>query len=198
MNSPKDNKSNIDKLFADLIKAQETSSKNHPSTELWNPEKTGDMDLKIDREGRWIHEGREIKRQEIVKLFSTILKFEQGHYFLVTPVEKWQIQVDIAPFFIIDATREIRASEQAISLTTTTDDVIVISKDNPLIMDEEITQGETLPLVRVRKNLMGLISRTIFYQLIEWSDLVSLSNGEKCLLLNSMGEAFSLGKFKEE
>ena len=64
-------------------------------------------------------------------------------------------------------------------------------------MDEEITQGETLPMVRVRKNLMGLISRTIFYQLIEWSDVVSLSNGEKCLLLNSMGQAFSLGKFKE-
>ena len=197
MTSPKDNKSNIDELFADLIRAQETSLKNHPSTELWNPKKTGDMDLKIDREGRWIHEGGEIKRQEIVKLFSAILKFEQGHYFLVTPVEKWQIHVEIAPFFIIDATRDIRATEQAISLTTSTDDVIVISKDNPLIMDEEITQGETLPLVRVRKNLMGLISRTIFYQLIEWSDVVSLTNGEKCLLLNSMGQAFSLGKFKE-
>ena len=61
--------SHLEKLFADLLEAQKKSSKNKPSTDQWNPDKSGDMDLFIDREGRWIHEGREIKRAKIVKLF---------------------------------------------------------------------------------------------------------------------------------
>ena len=63
------------------------------------------MDMIIDREGRWIHEGGEIKRPAMVKLFASILVYEEGDYFLITPVEKWRIQVEVAPLFVIAAER---------------------------------------------------------------------------------------------
>ena len=186
--------SHLEKIFADLIEAQKQSSKNQPSIHQWNPKKTGDMDLLIDRDGRWIHEGREIKRSKIVKLFSTILKLEQGNYFLVSPVEKWQIRVAIAPFFIIDATRELRDAQQAITLKTSTDDIVVISNENPLLVDKTVVEGESTLLVKVRDNLMGFFSRSIYYQLIDWGTLITEPNGQEILTLESMGEAFSLGQ----
>lgn len=188
--------SHLEKLFADLLEAQKKSSKNKPSTDQWNPDKSGDMDLFIDREGRWIHEGREIKRAKIVKLFSTILKFEKGEYFLVSPVEKWKIQVSIAPFFVIDATREIRDTKQAITLKTSTDDIVVISSENPLLVDKSIVEGESTLLVKVRDNLMGFLSRPIYYQLIDWGQLVSQPNGGETLAIESMGKVFSLGEIQ--
>lgn len=194
MTSSEDSTGHLEKLFADLIEAQKESSKKHPPTDQWNPEKSGDMDLIIDREGRWIHEGREIKRAEIVKLFSTILKFEKGEYFLVSPSEKWKIQVTIAPFFIIDATREIRNTKQAITLKTSTDDIVVISSENPLLVDKSIVEGESTLLVKVRDNLMGFLSRPIYYQLIDWGQLISQPNGQQALAIESMGKVFSLGE----
>ena len=186
--------SHLEKIFADLLEAQKESSKNHPSIHQWNPKKTGDMDLLIDRDGRWIHEGREIKRSKIVKLFSTILKLEQGNYFLVSPVEKWQIRVAIAPFFIIDATRELRDARQAITLKTSTDDIVVVSNENPLLVDKTVVEGESTLLVKVRDNLMGFFSRSIYYQLIDWGALITQPDGQEILILESMGEAFSLGQ----
>ena len=194
MTFSEDASGHIDKIFADLLEAQKQSSKNHPSIHRWNPIKTGDMDLLIDRDGRWIHEGREIKRSKIVKLFSTILTFEQGNYFLVSPVEKWQIRVAIAPFFIIDATRELRDARQAITLKTSTDDIILISNENPLLVDKTVVEGESTLLVKVRDNLMGFFSRSIYYQLIDWGKLITQSDGQEILTLESMGEAFSLGQ----
>lgn len=189
---------NLDQLFSDLVSSQKQSTAKSSPTHLWNPVKSGDMDLVIDREGRWIHEGREIKRPEIVKLFSTILKLEEGEYFLVTPVEKWQIQVDIAPFFIIEARREIRGSGQAIMLTTSTDNLILLSQENPIRIDQRIAEGEAVPLVKVRDDLTGLISRSVYYQLIDWCELVSVADGYKSLALNSMGVTFNLGQFESD
>ena len=66
----------LDKLFSDLLSLEAFTNKKIPPVHLWNPELSGDMDLVIDREGRWIHEGGEIKRPALVKLFSSILKKE--------------------------------------------------------------------------------------------------------------------------
>ena len=79
----------LESLFADLLASQDKSSASLPPVHLWKPQLSGDMDMVIDREGRWIHEGGEIKRPAMVKLFASILVFEEGDYFLVTPVEKW-------------------------------------------------------------------------------------------------------------
>ena len=61
----------------------------------WNPSNCGFVDIAIDRDGRWFHEGSEIKRVELVSLFAGLLRREDdGAYYLVTPVEK--VEVDVA------------------------------------------------------------------------------------------------------
>ena len=179
----------LDDLFADLLARQEKDSVKLPPVHLWDPPKSGDMDLVVDREGRWIHEGGEIRRERLGKLFSTILKREGGHYFLVTPVEKWQIKVDFAPFYIIAASREKRDSQQAISLTTSTGETIVISAENPLWVDDSKGPDHPTPLITVRDNLPGLLSRTVFYQLVEWGQ----PSEDGGLYIESMGRQFLLG-----
>ena len=73
-----------------------------PPVHLWNPPFCGDLDMRIARDGRWFYEGSPITRPAMVRLFSTILKREGEEYFLVTPVEKYRIAVDDAPFVAVD------------------------------------------------------------------------------------------------
>ena len=57
------------------------------------------FDIRIANDGRWFHEGDEIRRIEMVKLFASVLMLDEtGDYWLVTPVEKGRIIVDDAPF----------------------------------------------------------------------------------------------------
>ena len=184
-----------EQLFADLFQYANQYSDQLPPVHLWNPEKSGDMDLRIDREGRWLHESSEIKKPAIVKLFSSLLKLEENTYYLVTPNEKWQIQVDIAPLYIIDAKTITREGIQAICLSTTTDEHILLGKDHPLIMRE--FNGAELPIVTVRNGLNGLISRSVFYQLVDWGQSKSLGNGLSELILESLNCQFSLGKYRQ-
>jgi len=184
-----DGTGSLDNLFADLLALQKDSSASLPPVHLWNPPKSGDMDMLIDREGRWIHEGGEIKRERLVKLFSTILKREGNDYFLVTPVEKWKIRVDFAPFYIVAATMNNRDSQQAISLSASTGESLVLSADNPLWVDYPQDSDQPIPLVTVRNNLPGLLSRSVFYQLIEWGQPAE----DGGLYIDSMGQRFLLG-----
>ena len=76
--------------------------KGPPPVHLWNPPYCGEMDLRIARDGSWIHEGTPIGREAMVRLFASILKKEEGRFYLVTPVEKLGITVEDAPFIAVD------------------------------------------------------------------------------------------------
>ena len=59
------------------------------------------FDIRIANDGRWFHEGDEIRRIEMVKLFASVLMLDEtGDYWLVTPVEKGRITVDDVPFIV--------------------------------------------------------------------------------------------------
>lgn len=180
-------------LFADLIALQSDAATKLPPVHLWNPKDSGDMDIRIDREGRWIHDGGEIKRPAMVKLFSSILKFENNEYFLVTPVEKWKINVEVAPFFITQVTRDIRDDHQAISCTTLNDETIILSGDHPLIIKYESKSDQPTPLVKIRGDLWALVSRSAFYQLVAWGE-ASSGGEDNGVYVSSMGHQFLLGK----
>ncbi len=72
---------------------------------LWNPPFCGDLDMRIAADGTWFYMGTPIGRPALVRLFSTILKRENGKHFLVTPVEKVGIRVDDAPFLAVEMVR---------------------------------------------------------------------------------------------
>ena len=69
---------------------------------LWDPPYCGDLDIRIARDGMWWYLGTPIGRKELVHLFASVLKLEDGRHYLVTPVEKIGITVDDAPFVAVD------------------------------------------------------------------------------------------------
>ena len=76
------------------------STAKQPPVEQWNPELSGDIDIVIRADGSWWHEGRAFERQDLVRLFASILRHESPDYFVLTPVEKWRIQVEDRPFVV--------------------------------------------------------------------------------------------------
>ena len=82
--------SEIDRLFDTLLSLQK--QKRLAPIQEWQPTKRGVVDIRIDRNGRWYHEGDLIKRQPLVDLFATILRKQGSEYFLVTPVEEMAIR----------------------------------------------------------------------------------------------------------
>ncbi|MCV6603755.1 MAG: DUF1285 domain-containing protein [Porticoccaceae bacterium] len=149
------------------------------------------MDLLIKRDGSWVHEGSPIRRPELVKLFSSVLKREGDDYYLVTPVEKLRIRVECAPFLVINVERQQQSSEAALCFTTNTGDQVVAGPDNPIWMEPSELGDGLLPCIRVRANLPGLISRAVYYQLAEWAE-PGETDGRHCSGVFSMGAFFPL------
>ena len=66
------------------------------------PHKLEEFDIHIASDGRWFHQGGEIKRMGIIKLFASVLSLDNnGKYWLTTPAEKGEITVEDAPFIIV-------------------------------------------------------------------------------------------------
>jgi hypothetical protein len=63
-------------------------------------------------------------------------------------------------------------------------------------MEYRADSEEPIPLVTVRDNLPGLLSRSVFYQLVEWAQDGAQSDFQmdnSALRIESMGEQFLLG-----
>ena len=56
--------------------------------EKWNPELCEGAEFKIDGNAHWYYNNSKIERASMVKLFSKLIKWEEGKYYAVTPVEK--------------------------------------------------------------------------------------------------------------
>ncbi|MDJ1006685.1 MAG: DUF1285 domain-containing protein [Paracoccaceae bacterium] len=136
-----------------------------PPVHLWNPPFCGDLDMVIKRDGTWFYEGTPIGRKELVRLFSTILKIEDGAYFLVTPVEKVGITVEDAPFVAVDF--EVSGSDQTLTFETNVRDRTIAGTDNPIRVVRDPETGEPAPYVHVRAGLEALIDRKSFYRLVD-------------------------------
>ncbi|WP_424940677.1 DUF1285 domain-containing protein [Aliiroseovarius sp. S253] len=136
-----------------------------PPVHLWTPEYSGEIDIRIARDGTWFHEGGEIRREGLVRLFSSILKLEDGKYFLVTPVEKWGVTVEDAPFVATDMTVTDDGRDQRLTFTTHVGDSVTAGPDHPLRLG--CTFETPCPYVEVRAGLEALIDRKTFYRLIE-------------------------------
>jgi len=138
-----------------------------PPVEKWDPPLSGDMDMRIARDGSWWHEGGPIRRAGLVRLFSSILMKEGDDYFLVTPVEKWRITVEDAPFLAVDVDVEGEGETQRLSFTTTVGDTATAGPDNPIRVTRDPGTREPAPYVVIRRNLEALIDRKSFYRLVD-------------------------------
>lgn len=138
-----------------------------PPVHLWDPAFCGDLDMRIARDGTWFYLGTPIGRPELVRLFSTILKKENGKYYLVTPVEKVGITVDDAPFVAVDFEPEGAAEDQVLTFTTNVGDSAVAGPDHPIRVERDKETGEPSPYVHIRADLEALIDRKSFYRLVD-------------------------------
>ena len=167
--------------IADLISNQ----RGKPPIHKWHPDLSGDIDIVIESDGRWVHEGGEIKRHELVKLFASILRREDdGEYYLVTPVEKWRIRVEDLPLQIIDA----ETAPDRMAVLTNVDGWHILGEQVPLVVETDAATGEPRPRVELNHGLSARVGRAVFYRLVEQA---TEENGQ--LWLQSQGQRFSLG-----
>ena len=167
--------------------------KDLPPVHLWNPEFCGDMDLRIDRNGTWFYLGSPIGRRRLVKLLSSVMRREaDGDYYLVTPAEKLRIQVADAPFLAVELEAEGEKEEQRLLFRTNVDDVIAADSDHPIRVTEDPKSGEPSPYLMVRNGLEALLSRPVFYRLVDLS-VEREQRGRAMLGVWSSGLFFPLG-----
>lgn len=157
-----------------------------PPVDQWNPTFCGTMNLQVKSNGEWWHEGSKINREPLIRLFSSVLWREGDDYFLKTPVEKIQIQVDDVPLLVnsIDqVTLNIETDSETgiktetkidaktyLRCTTKTGDVVIVDAAHPIFMRDY--NGEARPYIRVRWDLEALIQRSAFYHLINYGEFV--------------------------
>lgn len=140
-----------------------------PVTE-WNPEKTGDSEMRITSDGRWFHQGGEITRPAMVRAFSSLLMCDDGgQHWLVTPYEKLSIKVDDAPFLAVEVRSEGAGQDRHVALRLNTDDLVLLNADHPIVMRDapDGSKDPPLPYLLVRDQLWAKMSRALYYEIIE-------------------------------
>ena len=155
----------------------------------------GDIDMRIDRTGKWYYKGSIIARPEMVKLFSTIMRRDDhGDYWLVTPVEMTRIKVEDAPFMAVELMSEIEGEggETIIRFRTNVDTVVTLDENHPLRIITDSHNDGVKPYITVRDRLEALLERSIFYQLVELGEEMEI-DGETVLGIWSAGCFFPIG-----
>ena len=149
----------IDDLFETLIQLQR--NKRLPPLHVWQPDHSGVIDIRIDREGAWYHEGVKIQRQPLVDLFATILRREEDGYYLVTPAEKMKISVEEVPFIAVDLDVRGEGRDKQLLFSTNVGDYEIAGQENPIYMQAE------RPFLLIRDGLEARIQRSVFYRFFE-------------------------------
>lgn len=176
---------------------KQIKDKKHPPVHLWNPDFCGDLDMKIARDGTWFYLGSPIGRKPLVKLFSSVIRYDDdGKYYLVTPVEKIGIQVEDAPFVAVEMIREGEGRDQVLSFRTHVDDFVIADDEHPIRLQIDSETGEPSPYVCVRSNLEALIARSVFYDLVEIAGEEEI-DGKTAFGVWSSGTFFDFGSVDE-
>ena len=175
----------IDSLFDSLEALQ--ADKKLPPVAQWQPERVGQIDIRIARDGAWYHEGAPFKRPALVKLFSTVLRRDPDGFCLVTPAEKLLIEVEDVPFLAIDLDVRGEGAQTELLFSTSVDDYVVADAAHPIRVEQNDAQPR--PYIMVRDGLEALINRPVFYRLVEHAvqednQLAVYSRGTRFLLGN--------------
>jgi hypothetical protein len=159
--------------------AELSAARKLPPVEQWDPKVSGDSLMVIKADGRWFHDGGEIKRPAMIRAFAGLLRRDDGgQHWLVTPHEKQAIAVEDAAFLATDVVR----TGDALAFRINTDEVVLAGADHPLVARGD-AQLPALYLA-VRHGTEARINRST------WLQLVELANDD--LTVASQGAQFSL------
>lgn len=133
-----------------------------PPLAQWGPQVSTDSLMVIKADGRWFHDGGEIKRPAMIRAFAGLLwRDPAGQHWLVTPYEKQAIQVEDAAFIATDVAR----TGDGLAFQLNTDDLVLAGPENPLI-----ARGDPdLPALylAVRNGTEARINRSTWLQLVD-------------------------------
>ena len=150
--------------LAEVVRA--AAERRLPPVEEWNPERCGDSEMRIARDGTWYHQGTPIGRPAMVRLFSTVLRREpDGAHVLVTPVEKLDIKVDDAAFVAVALKAEGSGPYACLAFQLNTGDLVTAGPEHRLRFAEG--KDGPRPYLHVRRGLEALIARPVYYELAE-------------------------------
>ena len=166
------------------------TGKGLPPVHLWNPPFCGDLDMRIASDGTWFYLGTPIGRPALVRLFSTILKRENGKHFLVTPVEKVGIRVDDAPFMAVEMRKENDERGPLLRFRTNVDDWVTC-EDGHRLRFEMASDGGITPYLHVRADLWAKVTRALYYDLVDMGE-ERVVDGREMFGVESGGEFFAM------
>ncbi len=178
--------------LANIIKAAKSQGDGtgERPVDKWNPAYCGEMDMVIRANGSWWHEGTRITREPLVKLFASILrKDEDGETYLVTPVEKIKIKVEKGHFTAIRVDAKGEGDDRRLYFTTNLDEIVEAGPARPIRVEIDEVSGEPTPYVTIRGRLEALMTRPVFYELVELGE----ADGDE-LFVSSAGERFLIGR----
>jgi uncharacterized protein len=161
-----------------------------PPVHLWNPPFCGDLDMRIAGDGTWFYLGTPIGRPALVRLFSTILKREDGKHFLVTPVEKVGIRVDDAPFLAVEMQTESDGGGPVLRFRTNVDDWVTCDATHRLRF-EAAADGGLTPYLHVRADLWAKVTRALYYDVVDMGE-ERVVDGRAMFGVVSSGEFFAM------
>lgn len=142
--------------------AAAAAARTGPPVERWNPAHCGDSGMRIDREGRWWHDGRRIGRDALVRLFASVLRREpDGRHVLVTPVEKLDIAVELAALRVLAMEAEGDGEQARIAFQLNDGGALILGREHALRFEDG------LPLVTVRGGIEASFERPVWYELAE-------------------------------
>ena len=175
-----------------IAAARQAPGRGLPPVHLWNPAHCGEIDIVIRKDGSWVHEGGVIGREALVRLFSTVLRKDADGVYLVTPHEKLRITVEDAPFVAVRVDRE----GEALRFLTNVGDQVEAGPEHPIRVQTDAA-GEPRPYLTVRGGLEALITRPVFYELVELAEERS-SAGAVELGVASNGAWFPIGAIEAQ
>ncbi len=188
---PQSDDKNLISIAQYLKDAQLGHKRSIPPLAQWQPKHCGKMDLTVKANGEWWHEGQLIKRQALLELFTKVLWKEEGKFYLKTPVEQIEINVEDEPLLVNQVDQIEIAGKNYLQMSTPQQDVIIVDAEHPIFMREYA--GELRPYVHVRFGINALIQRHAFFHLIEYGELLENAQGESVLSLQSGDFNLQLG-----
>lgn len=148
--------------------AQMAADRKLPPVASWNPAHCGHSEMRIAADGTWFHQGAPIARPAMVRLFASILRREaDGRHVLVTPAEKLDIDVEDAAFVAVEVKSEGHGNPRRLAFRLNTGEVLVAGPEHALMLRDR-GHGPH-PYLGVRAGLQALISRPVFYELVEFA-----------------------------
>ncbi|MFQ5346373.1 MAG: DUF1285 domain-containing protein [Rhodothalassiaceae bacterium] len=173
----------------------EIAAERHPPVARFSPAHSGEIDIRIARDGRWYYRSSAIDRPELVRLFASVLRREGADHYLVTPVERLRITVDDCPYLAVELERFGAGEAQTLVLRLQTDEKLIVDRDHAIEVGADERTGAPAPSVHVRDGLLARIARPVFYEL---ADLAVPAAGDAGLLgVWSAGAFFPLGRVEE-